>query len=69
MNCDPAGRPHHDVAAMSGGGAFRAGRQIDDGQARARAQLEITMLDAGKGPFAVDDEDQLRLFQAGLEAE
>ena len=61
--------PDHDIAAAGRGGPFRARRQIDKSHAPARAQLEIALFNSRKGLVAVDDEDQFRLLQAGLQAE
>ena len=44
--------PHHDVAAMGGGGAFRAAGQGDDGDAGAGAQLDLALFDAAQGAVA-----------------
>ena len=61
--------PDHDVAAMGGGGAFRAGGQGHHRQAGAGAQLDLALLDARQGPAGIDNEDQFGLLQPGLEAE
>src|SRR4051812_40732086 len=61
--------PDHDVAAMGGGGAFRAAGQGHHRQAGAGAQLDLTLFDAGQGPAGVDNENQLGLLQPGLETE
>ena len=59
--------PHHNVAAMGGGGAFRPAGEGDDRQAGAGAQLDLTLFNAAQGPFAVDDEDQFGFLQADLQ--
>src|SRR5215469_506986 len=54
---------------MAGGSAFHARGEGHQGDAAARAQLEVALLDTRERAVAHDDEDQFSPLKSGLESE